>query len=85
MRSSRVRAAWAAALFLGVLSFYPAYAQSQSHAGLQLLSGVGYHTNGRTPSVLIGLEYVANVAGRQHFFRDGREADRALRLRRPLF
>lgn len=59
MRSSRVRAACAAALFLGVLSFYPAYAQSQSHAGLQLLSGVGYHTNGRTPSVLIGLEYVA--------------------------
>lgn len=55
--------AWAArgvalALSAVIVALTPP-AHVHGDAGIQLLSGVGYHSNGQSPSVLIGAEYVA--------------------------
>jgi len=59
MRTSLAWAAWALALVLGAFSCHPVGAQSGT--SIQLLSGVGYHSTGDSPSVLVGAEYVSTT------------------------
>lgn len=59
MRRAFAWAASALALVLGLLSCEVGSAQTD--ANVQLLSGVGYHSSGDSPSVLVGAEYVSTT------------------------